>query len=188
MAKKSSMVAAIVVVLAFAVPAVASAGSITSSPGVLMKVGEKLTGTSTNFLVETPLGKLECKHVEAQTELTANSGGTAKMKGTGEGTAKGCTLNGKEVKEAVITHFKIIGVSIGFTGVSVEETFEAHLPSGLTCHFEGDPAGVLSVGGSHITIGPGASLKATPAACGSALMRMTLNWRRALGGTEVIFD
>lgn len=185
MGKKMSTMVAIAAVLAFAVPTVARAAAVTSSPGVLMKVGEKLIATSTNFMLETStLGKIECKHVEAQAELISNSGGTWKMKGIGEGTAKPCTLG---AKEAVITHFKIIAVSVGFTGVSVEETFEAHL-SGLTCHFEGDPTGVISVGGGHITIGPGASMKATPAACGSALLRMTLNWRRAFGGTEVIFD
>lgn len=64
--------------LAFAVPAVASASSVTSPPGTLAPVGTQLTGTGTaSFTLKEDIASLTCTYTGTAVPFTYAVGGSS---------------------------------------------------------------------------------------------------------------
>jgi len=184
MTKKLTLLMAVIAAVALAAPALASAApSITSSAGVLAPKGTKITGSSTNMVLQTSVGKITCAKVTINEEITENTGSSVKGVGLGEGTTSTCKLGEKSI---TITDFTTTFTYVFPSTFHLEVTFTAHLPS-LTCHFSGPVGASVTVGGNHITIGPSADLVGTPAPCEPSLLNGTFSFEQT-GGGSIIFD
>jgi hypothetical protein len=98
MAKKISLLLAAVAVIAFAVPALASATTgLTSPAGTLVPVNTAFRGTNVGapVLTSSKFGELKCAAVVLNGKITKNNESEgAEGVGSGESTASSCTLPG----------------------------------------------------------------------------------------------
>jgi hypothetical protein len=187
MAKKFSLLMAAVAVLAFAIPAMASAGTVTSSAGVLAPVGTVITGTSSNTeTTNTKFGTLKCANVTVKGKLTENSGGKVAAKTEGVGSTKECKVG---TKELTITDPTLLSLSSTAAGSgTVGLTFEATVPAIGTCHFAGTAVPFTYTAGSD-SIHVAGKLTATPAACGTGTgAEIHGDFTLEIGSTGVILD
>ncbi|MBS1680030.1 MAG: hypothetical protein JST08_21895 [Actinobacteria bacterium] len=98
MIKKLSLLAMVVgAVAAFAAPGVANAAKLTMPANTLVPKGTTITGTSTNTVTETTLGKITCKEVMVSGNVEKNTGTEVEVKTdatAGANTATGCEIVG----------------------------------------------------------------------------------------------
>jgi hypothetical protein len=191
MAKKLSLLMAAVAVIAFAVPAFASASSLTMPAGTLVPVGTKIVGTSTNTTTLTSLGLLSCNTVSVTGEVTANSGGSVAGIGIGTGNTSECFLSEEEA--ITITDITLESISSSTSGSgTIHFTFVADLPNNVVCHFVTKSAGASFnyVSGTDSLSIPAQKLEATPAACrpGEIEGTFTLETDPETGTGGVILD
>jgi hypothetical protein len=169
MTKKLSLLLAAVAVLAFAVPAFASASTGLTENGKLIATGQLITGTSIGQVTTTSekLGDITCQEVMVEAELVTNT--TSEVKATKGGTqsATTCFRNGAEVKVFGIelNELKTTG---GGTGTA-SAAFKVELTTGGTvCEFKGSSdVGTYTPGSDVITISS-QPLSVTPLACGKS--------------------
>jgi hypothetical protein len=113
MAKKISLLLAAIAVIAFAVPAMASATTgLTSPAGTLVPVNTAIRGTNvgTPIVTSSKFGELKCSTVELNGKITKNNATEgAEGVGSGTSTASSCTLPGGgsfKVKNIELTSVK----------------------------------------------------------------------------------
>jgi hypothetical protein len=178
MAKKLSLLIAAMAVLAFAVPAMASATApLTESNGtVVVPVGSGITGTSTNAKTKTSLGTLSCKKVELMGKVTVNEESTKGPKAEGgageeEFTGSECEVEGVSVpvKKIKLTNLKT-GSGLGLTTGTGTATFSfTALIGSFDCVFTGTnvPFTYSTTTMTNSIKFTNASLTGSPAACGT---------------------
>jgi len=180
MTKKLSLLLAAVAVVAFAVPAAASATSplLVDHTGTVLKTA-KILGTSTNAVTKTSLGNLTCEKVTVTGEITQNEKTTVKGVGVGAGTSSKCFLGGTkaieitditlvEIHTSTVEEIEKVKVGTG----TINVTFKADLPNGVTCHFSSPNMPFsynLGTTNDSIKITEG-NLLGTPAACEPGLL------------------
>lgn len=172
MAKKFSVLLAAVAVLAFAVPAFASASTgLTMPEGTFIPTGTVITGTNIGTVTTTSekLGSITCENVMVAAELTVNSAAEVKAgeASPSEQTATTCFRAGAEVKVFGI-QLKELQTNGGGTG-KASAAFKVELtPGGTVCTFEGtNDVGTYVPGTDKIKIEKGA-LTVSPLACGKS--------------------
>jgi hypothetical protein len=135
MAKKISLFLAAVAVIAFAIPAMASASTGLTKEGVLLPVEKAIRGTNVGapIITSSKFGELKCATVVLNGKITKNSESEgAEGVGSGESTATSCTLPGGgsfKVKEISLTSVKSLKseveeghVSASFTAFELPQT------------------------------------------------------------------
>jgi hypothetical protein len=180
MAKKLTLLAMVVgALVAFAIPAMASASELTGAG-----VGSIVTGTSTNAKTKTSLGTLTCEKVVINTKVTAN-GPTVTAEQSGAGTTSVCKLGANSIS---ITNIEVKTLSAkSATSGTANFAFQADLPGGLLCSYaskEGTTPVEYTSGGSSIKVA--GTLTATPAACGTATFEG--DFALSVAGTSIIID
>jgi len=144
MVKKLTLLAmAVAAIAAFAIPAAASAATVTGA-----EVNSVIHGVSTNATTATELGTLECEEVTINGELTEN-GPTITADGVGVGSTRGCKIAGSEltVTNPTLVHLSSTGPTSGTASLS----FVGDLFGGLIkCTYTGTVAVTYSSGGSSI--------------------------------------
>lgn len=170
MAKKFSLLLAAIAVVAFAVPAFASAAPEVTVGGARAPLGTEINGTSNNTITKTSIGNLTCATVEISGEITANTGST--VAGVASGPASTATCFYKGTTPITIDDPTLLSLHSGTAGSgTVGLTFEATLPS-LTCHYSGTAVPfTYSSGGNSLNLK--GALKASPAGCGTATIEGT---------------
>lgn len=172
--------------VAFAVPAVAQATSLTDPPGTALKKGALVTATSTNLETTTPEGAaLFCKKVTIHGEVT-NAGGPGKSVTIlpSATTTENCEITG--VGPVLITEPSVGLITLGGAGSgSAAATFIADIPQ--SCHFAGTVAFSWTSGTDTLTV-PGSRLTGTGSECpseGTIAGSFTLE---TSNGTPVLID
>jgi hypothetical protein len=188
MVKKLSLLMAAMAVLAFAVPALASAKPVvTKSAGVLANTGEKFTGTGSDVILNSStLSEITCNKLNLVGTLSKNntSEGVAGAS-NGEFTAAECRN-----RTGVFNFTAFRRTSITATGSpaanSVLASFEATVDVGATeCKFTGtNIAGTFAAGKNTITFTGASGVKG--GGCGTATLTGT--FALEIGTTAVIFD
>jgi hypothetical protein len=168
MTKKLSLLLAAVAVLAFAVPAFASASTGLTENGKLIATGQLITGTSIGQVTTTSekLGDITCQEVMVEAELVTNT--TSEVKATKGGTQSATTCSRAGAKEEVfgieLNELKTTG---GGTGTA-SAAFKVKLTGGTVCTFVGtSDVFTYSPGGDVIAISS-QPLSVTPVACGKS--------------------
>jgi hypothetical protein len=168
MTKKLTLLAMVAgALVAFAIPAMASASSLTQPAGTLVPVGSVVTAVSTNAKMKTSLGTLTCEKWTVNTQVTKNSGsGTVTAVQSGAGTTSVCKLGSSGL---IFTNVKFNSLSVTSpTAGSANFSYEIDF-SGLTCKYastSGATPVTYTSGGSSIHVG--GPLTATPASCGTS--------------------
>jgi hypothetical protein len=175
MAKKLSLLLAAVAVLAFAVPAFASAATPTlvfSEGGALVPTGTQIKGTGTNVvLTSNLLGEIKCEKLNLLGTLEVNSL-TAGIEGknTNAEGEKPETSNCKNgTKSVVVTNVTLTSLK-STVGGAATASFTAKVDVGteLVCNYTGtNVPGTYLNGGSTITFSGASGITATPPACGT---------------------
>lgn len=188
MAKKLSLLIASIAVVAFAVPASASAApALTDPPGTLLKVGTLFQGTTSNFLIETSLGKITCANAFFTGELTHNAGTTFRGVGKGQQFGTMCVLNGTTpVQVTDITVKELHSATVG--SGTINWTITAHLPSGVTCHFESLSMPYTYASGSDSIRFTKGDFKSLPLACEPGLFTADFTIETDGEGSPIILD
>jgi hypothetical protein len=187
MIKKLGLLIAAVAVLAFAVPAAASAApSITSVAGTKAPVNTKITGTASDVsFTSSTLGTITCDEVTIYGKLSENTGTSVKMGTEGEGTTENCEDNGDEISFSDITVTNLAMTVVNKGTLSFDAT--AHLPGALECVFTGTNVPFTYVSTTpNITFNKSGGIKAVPAGCGNITFDAT--FKLEIGGTAVILD
>ena len=114
MKKLTLLAMAIGALLAFAIPAAASAatGQLTEN-GVPLKTGATFLATSTNVTTTTEAGKLSCEKVTLDLIVSSNS--SSGSAASGSGTSSGCLLEGVNIP-VNITTITIKSITLSSTG------------------------------------------------------------------------
>jgi hypothetical protein len=179
MAKKSSLLVAAMAVLAFAVPAMASAAAPLSETGgtVVVPVGSGITLTSTNMRTKTSLGTFGCKKVELMGKVTLNEesakGPKAEGSSSEEFTGSECELEGVSVpvKNIKLTNLKT-GSGLGLTTGTGTASFSytALFPPSVDCVYTAtnQPFTYSTTAMTNSIKFTNVSLIGSPAACGNA--------------------
>jgi hypothetical protein len=169
MTKKLSLLLAAVAVLAFAVPAFASASTGLTENGKLIATGQLITFTNIGEVTITSekLGNEPCRNVMLEAELVTNT--TSEVKATKGGTqsASTCTRSGAEVKVFGIelNELKTTG---GGTG-TISLAFKIELNAGGTvCSYVGTNITFTYTPGSDVIRIASGALSVTPLACGKS--------------------
>jgi hypothetical protein len=179
MAKKLTLLIAAVAVLAFMVPAMASAAApLTESGGtVVVPVGSAIIATSTNVRINTSLGTLSCKKVVFKNNVSANevTGGKTRAEATSleTFTAQECEVEGiKAPVEKLRVPNLQTGTALGLpTGNGTATiSFTALLPGPLDCLYTGTnvPFHYLTTTLTNSIKFFSVALTGSPTACGSA--------------------
>jgi len=185
MAKKLSLLLAAIAVVAFAVPAFASAAPAVTEGGALVEPGALIQGTNIGAVTtETSLGKLSCNTVTLTGELTNNSGSTVRGIGVGQGSASTCNVGGKSITITDITLGELHSATVGSGTINV--TFVADLPNNVTCHFESPNMPFTYTSGGDVVKVVKGDLKGTPAACEPGLLSGEFTIETDGGGALVL--
>jgi hypothetical protein len=194
MIRKLSLVVAAVSVLAFVVPALASAApAVTITKGTLAPVtnAEKtgpadatITGISTNVeTTNTPLGTLKCKEFMVSGWLTKNNGTEVQAvddPGAGN-SAKECVAGTTELK---IDNPTLVSLSATAKAKTVDLSFTS-TAGGLSCTYTGTAVPfTYTAGGSSIHIA--GALKGSTEICGSPEIHG--DFALSITGAAVILD
>ncbi len=185
MLKKLTLLAmAVTALVAFAVPAVASAatGQLTQG-GESLEPESTLTAFSTNTETETTAGTLSCATVHLEGVLTTNSASGSTVAG-GAGTTAGCKVT-QNSAPVTITDATFTDLKLSSTGGSVSVTFISHIAGALTCHFSGTVGVTWSVGSSSLHIE--GKLTGTGAGCPTS-GAIRGDFALSSGGTPVTVD
>ena len=188
MAKKFSLFMTTVAVLAFAIPAMASAApSVTSKAGVLAPKGMKITGTNVGHVLTTgtPFGTLTCAKVTLSGELTENTGTKVTGK-AGTGTVSECNVNGSPLTTTNITVTHLESTVAGSGKASF--TYVSDTAGGITCDYIGTNVPFTYVpGSSHITFKEATGING-PGFCAAPNIRFDATFALEIGSTAVILD
>lgn len=132
MNRKLATFLAAVAVLAFALPASASANTPTLFDHAgKVAVGAKILMTSTNWTVQTALGLTKCSKVSITGTVTNNGGGT--VRGIGQGSSGSpCLVNGNPYSLTDLTVLEFHTAAAGSGTLAL--TFKKEV-SGILCHF-----------------------------------------------------
>jgi len=172
-----AVAAAVVALIAFALPTVANAATgLTTggSPGgTLVPRGTKLLQTNVGgvTITTTKVGNIECGAWTMESEVTEDSESTGTQSvGVGEGTAGACNVG---ENPATITHIKLATIKSSASESETAKTelsFEADLPGSVTCKFSAvtGGSGITYITHSHITTYTKAPFNVSPAGCGKA--------------------
>jgi hypothetical protein len=145
MAKKLSVLLAVVGVLAFAIPAVAGANPPLTEFGgsAVVPVGSAATATSANLTLDSAVGTVSCKNFVIKGKVTKNeqtSGTAAESTGNGETAATGCATEGTPITitKIVLASLKT-GTTLGFaTGTGAASiSFTLTVPALGACKVTG---------------------------------------------------
>lgn len=145
MFKKLTMLAmAVGALLAFAIPAVASANvTLTDESGAAVEVGTEITATSTNTTTVTANGSLTCPKVIIHGELTSNGSDVAikSLSTTTEGQCKFGGLINTTITSPAVGN---ITLTTGGSGTIASTTFVSDIgaPVNLSCHFSSGSLGI----------------------------------------------
>jgi len=184
MPKKFGPLATAIAVLAFAVPALASASTGVKQGGSLLSPGTVLEGVSTNTTMTTTLGTLKCASVSVSAELSKNNAAEGfEAVGNGETSTSTCVLGSTSftVKNIILNKLTS-GPSESGKG-KVIFSFEMLLSSSLTCKYATTGASfTYPVEGSNLRL-TNVPLTATPAACGEA--KLSGLFSQTAGGSAV---
>jgi len=184
MAKKFGLLVTAIAVIAFAVPALASASTGVTQGGSLLSPGTVLKGSSTNTTTTTTLGTLKCATVGVSAELKKNSAAEGvEAVGNGETSTSTCTLGSTPITIKNITLSKLSSTA-GESGTGKATlSFEAVLSASLTCKYVGtEDTLTYTSEGSSIKFS-NIPLTATPAACGTA--KLSGDFALTAGGSAV---
>jgi hypothetical protein len=190
MVKKLSLLLAAVAVLAFAVPAMASAHAVTSKAGTLAPKGTIITGTGSDVtLTSSVLGTITCTSLTLTGEITENNGTNVTGKGTSNNPpATGCTNNGNPVTVTSVAISRLAAEGTE-TNASFVATIDIKKPSEtLECTFTGTKVPfTYTVGGNSLVFknAEGGGILGTKG-CGSATL--TASFAIEIGSTAVILD
>lgn len=170
---KSALFASVAAVLALIVPVLASA-EITDSEGKTIPVGSELEGTSTNTVLSTELGEVECASLTVFDKLTVNTESSTEAQSTKEGTSKECFVGGNAI---TVTDLTMINWQVfpKFNNGVAKITEKIDFPGDITCHFEGEVTFTYATNSDTMTIAGGV-LKGTPAICGNAVLNGNYKW------------
>ena len=188
MAKRVKLMIVSVVVVAFAVPALASAApAITDPPGTVLEKGKLLEMTSIGAVtVSTSLGKFSCPTWTWTMHVNANGGSTFQLLGTGQGTSANCTIGGKAATGTDFTLTLIHSATVGSGTMNL--TFHFDAPSGITCHFASASVPFTYTAGGDVMKITNGDLVGTPAAaCEPGLLNAEFTIETD-GGGAVILD
>ncbi len=172
MFSKSALLAVVALVLALAIPGVASA-ELTEGEGKTIPVGSELEGTSTNTTVSTALGKVTCEKVTIFDKLTVNNSSSSEAESNKEGVTSNCQVGGKAIKLTDVTMIRW-QVFPAFNNGTAKITEKVDF-SGITCHFEGEVGFTYVTNSDTMTIAGGV-LKGTPGTCGNAELNGNYTW------------
>lgn len=168
MAKKFSLMLAAIAVIAFAIPAFASASEATLPEGTRAPVGTAITGTGNDIILQSNLlGTITCEKLNLNGKITKNDGTT--IEGSGENsspTQAGCKNGTKEVK---VTSVNLESLKSSVSG-SGTVSFSSVVDVGtLTCTFTGtNVAGSYTPGTDTLSFSSATGVVGSPAACGTA--------------------
>jgi hypothetical protein len=169
MKKRLSLLLAVVAVLAFAVPAFASAATGLTEGGKRIEVGKIITGTNIGEVTTTSekLGNIVCKNVMVETKVGTNSTSKVVLETGGTQSASACFRETAEVKVFDIELSKL--ETTGGGNGSVSAAFKVELaPGGPTCSFVGtNDTFAYPENGDKVKI-ENAALSVTPLACGKS--------------------
>ena len=188
MIKKLSLLLAAAAVLAFALPAMASAHKVTSKPGVLAPVGTTitLTGTDVTF-ASSLLGATTCKSLTLTMKLTTNDGTNVTASGATKAPASEDCTNGTKignVTEVNITSFKAEGMDTWVNFVWTED-FEG--PNPIECTYTGTKVPfTYTAGTDSIEFNKASGIVGSPKACGTSTLSGTFTLE--IEKTPVILD
>jgi hypothetical protein len=173
MAKKLTFLLAAIAVLAFAVPAMASAAvpTLQEESGTPVKTGTTIRGTGSNvILTSSTLGEIKCTTITLEGVLSVNdmtNGITASNTGQVSPPTTDCTngTNTVNVTNVTLTDLKstVGGVAkTSFTAV-------VDIGASTTCTFTGkEVEGTYANGGSVLTFTAATGITSSPVACGTA--------------------
>lgn len=182
MARKSSLLLASAIAIAFVLPASASAAALTTSGGTLVQTGALMELSSTNVTSQTSFGNLTCASVVISGEVVENNGASFEGIGSGQGETSNCKLGKKAIQWTDLTLASLKATSAGEGTLSM--TYVWDLPE-LTCHFAATNIPfTYSSGGSTITITNGKT-EASPEAC-AALIDATFTLQQTSGGAIIL--
>jgi hypothetical protein len=192
-AKKLSLLLAAVAVLAFAVPAFASASTGLTESGSLVAVGTEVLGTNNGVITTTSskTGNINCEEVKVYGKILANSAAEVRANNTGTANTSFATkcsnTNGAtvEVSEIKLNELKTTGGGVGTASIS----FKIKLGS-LTCSYTtttGSGTYVPGASPAEITISEQA-LSVTPIACGTTAKLDGKFKLSTVGGTALVLD
>jgi hypothetical protein len=134
MAKKLTLLAAMLAIAALGAPATAAAG--------LLPIGTTMRLVSMNMAIETELGALTCAEVQFEGEIEENGGKLFIEELVG--TTKKCLLNGKNaitIEPITLNDTFTEGKGGAVKEGSVDISLIASLPGGIKCNFEGEGEG-----------------------------------------------
>ena len=170
MAKKLTLLTmAIGAMLALAIPAMASASSLTMPEKTLVPVGTAIQGTSTDVVTTTSLGNLKCEKVTVNGKVTKNNGTEVEGTANGASTSSNCFFKTNPIAIKNITLNNIKSTTIGSGTASL--SFEAEVkPGELNCKYSGSAVPFTYTSGTDSLLLSG-GLTASPAACGTASIK-----------------
>lgn len=183
MVKKLSLLLGIVAALAFAVPAMASASSVTAPAKSLAPVGTQLTGTGSGIvLYHLSFGTFKCGTLTFNATLTSNNGSSFAASGENSATQE-CA---EGLHPITITSFNVSDLSSSTSGSGTATfTLKEDIAS-LTCTYTGTAVPfTYTAGGNSITFSEG-SLTASPPACGRERISGTFALATSAGGAVVL--
>jgi hypothetical protein len=191
MVKRLTLLMAAVAALACAIPALANASSVTSSPGTLTPVGTPIALTGTDITTQSPtLGNITCQTLTPIIELTKNAGGIFEGFGGNATPAQSGCING--TKTVKVTTFRITNLVSTSSGTgSMSYISEQDIAGVLTCTFTGTSVPFsYTVGANVIKFSAAAGIVGSPSATCGSTAKLTGEFRLdlSLSGKAVILD
>jgi hypothetical protein len=187
MLKKFSLLLAAVAVLAFAVPAMASASAVTTQAGALIGTPTTVEGTGTNvILTSSTLGSISCGTLNLVGTLTKNDGSTVEGSASEqEPVTSDCTNTHGTVTVTKLTLTKLFAGTVG--GVQKQfVNFTSKVDIGaLTCNITGTEVPFTYTAGDDKIVFTEAT-GATAAGCGT--LKLDGSFTIEVGGAGVKLD
>lgn len=162
MARKSSLLAAAIALLALSLPALAHAApEITRIPGVTAKLGESISETWSDITLTTSggLGAITCEKLNLGAVVSRNNGAEFETLGSGKFTSASCK---NETRAATVTKFEYGLRSTGAGKVAL--SFSTVIDIGaLECTYVGtNVAGTYAAGGDTLKFSEATGVSSSP--------------------------
>jgi hypothetical protein len=190
MIKKISLLLAAVAAVAFAVPAVAGAHSVTSPPFKLAPVGSVMTATGNDITINSNiLGAITCEKLTTEVALTKNNGVLWEAAGAAAVPPQmGCKNGGKAV---VVTKLQVTRLLAEAAGTTMNFTATVDIgvaPNEVECTFTGVnvPFEYVAAEPDVIKFANAAGVAGVPVACGNAKLSGTFTLE--IAGVGVTLD
>jgi hypothetical protein len=191
MVKRAALLFVGVAVLAGAIPAMASASSLTKSAGTLVPVGTPIRMTGSDIIIQsTLLGNITCQTLNTDVEVTKNSANTFEAFGANTAPATTGCVDG--TKTVVVTSLQVTKLESSVSSSGTMSFVAVYDIGTATCTFTGSSvAFTYSAGtGSHvIKFNAASGIKGSPAAaCGTGNLTGEFTLELLHGGTAVLLD